>query len=113
MDVKDRPPATATGELDAPRTPVPSCPTLPSPQQNAAPDVLSAQLVWFPVVTEARGTILAGTVTVTGAVPMTPSDVAVIVADPAETPVRSPVASTVTTLVFDEVHVTTLSVTMG
>jgi hypothetical protein len=90
MDLKLRPPATATGELDAPRTPVPSCPTPPSPQQNAVPDELSAQLVLLPLVTEASGVMFAGAVTVAGAVPLTPSDVAVIVADPADTPVRRP-----------------------
>jgi hypothetical protein len=75
--------------------------------------MLRAQLVSLPVVTEASGAMLAGTVTVAGAVPMTPSDVAVIVADPAETPVSSPVASTVITSVFEDVQVTSLSVTMG
>jgi hypothetical protein len=75
--------------------------------------VLRAQVVLDPLVTEARGAILTGTVTVTGMLLLTPSDVAVTEIDPAETPVRSPVASTVAISVFEEVHVTTRSVTIG
>ena len=41
-------------------------------------------------------------------VPATPADVAVMVAVPAPTPVTSPVALTVATLVFEDVQVTEL-----
>jgi hypothetical protein len=53
-------------------------------------------------------TLATGTgVTVTAAVPLTPSLVAVIVTEPGATPVTTPVpASTVATAVFDELHVT-------
>jgi hypothetical protein len=44
--------------------------------------------------------------TVTGAVPTTPSTVAVIVAEPAATAVTTPVAEMLATAVFDELHVT-------
>src|SRR5439155_26406768 len=53
-------------------------------------------------VTDATGTIA----TVTLAVPLCPSLVAVIVADPAATPVTSPAAVTVAIAVFELVHAT-------
>src|SRR5439155_531641 len=53
-------------------------------------------------VTDATGTIA----TVTLAVPLFPSLVAVIVADPAATPVTSPAADTVAIAVFELVHAT-------
>jgi hypothetical protein len=67
----------------------------------------------YPLVTDARGVILAGTATVTGIVLLTPSDVAVTEIDPAEIPVIRPVASTVATSVFEDVQVTIRSVTIG
>lgn len=46
-------------------------------------------------------------------VPTTPSAVAVTVAVPAPTPLSKPFASTVSTLVFDEVHVAVVAATLG
>src|SRR5206468_9149556 len=54
------------------------------------------------IVTDATGTFA----TVTLAVPLFPSLVAVIVAAPAATPVTSPVADTVAIAVFELVHAT-------
>lgn len=54
-----------------------------------------------------------GTVTVMGAVPLTPSLVAVIVALPAATPVTVPVDETVATFVFELAHVTTRPVSVA
>lgn len=54
-----------------------------------------------------------GTVTVIGAVPLTPSLVAVIVALPAATPVTVPVDETVAMLVLELAHVTTRPVSVA
>lgn len=51
-------------------------------------------------------TVTVAAVTVSVAVAVNPSAVALMVAVPAATPVASPAELTVTTVVFDEVHVT-------
>ena len=106
------PPDTGTGELEGARPPLPNWPTLPCPQQKAFPEELSAQVVWFPPVTDATGDMLAGTVTVIVPVPLTPSDVAVIVTEPADRPLTTPFPSTLATSLFDVAQATLRSVTI-
>src|SRR5688572_13627400 len=80
-------------------TGTPSCPLSPRPQQYAAPAAVSAQLCAPPAVTDANAVTGTAAVTETVALPLFPSDVAVIVADPAATAATMPSAETVATAV--------------
>ena len=114
---KLNPPTAATGTSDSADLPSPSA-LLPSePQQNAAPAVLRPQAWLSPVViaSACTGTDDPATTadTVTTAVPDTPSLVAVMVAEPAATPVTTPDAETVAFVASDDVHVTVRPVSVA
>ena len=73
---------------------MPSCPLSPRPQQYADPSAMRAQVCAPPVATDLY-VVVEGTTTVNEALPLCPSEVAVIVADPAATADTRPVADTV------------------
>jgi hypothetical protein len=102
---KESPPATATGlVLPGLVVPSPSCKTELSPQQYAAPLVVRPHVCTPPGVIEVNASA-ADVVVVIAAVPLFPSLVAVIVAEPGATPVTSPTPDTVATAVLSLAHV--------
>ena len=101
-DAQVWPPLTSVGSFLFVVVLSPSWPLLFSPQQYAAPAVVTSQVSPKPALTDPAWVSL----TVTAAVVFTDPEVAVIVADPSATEVSRPADETVTIPVFDDDHVT-------